>query len=62
MWKCLNCGKQFDEPSEQRTTYEAYYGVSSDFMSSTSLTLLVCPSCYSEDIDEYNEEEEEEEE
>lgn len=62
MWKCLNCGRKFDEPAEQRTTYEAYYGVSSEFSNHTSMTLLVCPYCGSDDIDEYEEEEEEEEE
>lgn len=62
MWKCLNCGYEFEEPSWQWTSYEAYYGVSSLFGNSTSLTLLVCPNCESDDIDEYNEEEEEEEE
>lgn len=64
MFRCLNCGEVFDEADEMYTTYEAYYGVASDFPDRTSLTLEVCPRCESDDIDEvddvYEEEEEEE--
>ena len=64
MYRCLNCRCEFDEPDEIYTSYEAYYGVASDFGSRTSLTLEVCPRCESDDIDEvddvYEEEEEEE--
>ena len=58
-YKCDNCGCEFEEPEEERTTYESYYGVSSLFRDRHSLTLYVCPNCKSEDIDEIEEEEEE---
>lgn len=62
MWECLNCGKKFETPNKVETSYESYYGVGSDFGYHHSATLLVCPYCDSDDIDEYVEEEEEEEE
>lgn len=55
--KCNNCGNTFDEPSEVKTTYESYYGVSDLFPNSTPLILKVCPYCGDEDIDEFVEEE-----
>lgn len=64
MYRCLNCGEEFYEPDGIRTTYEAYYGVASDFPDSHPMTLEVCPRCKSDDIDEvddvYEDEEEEE--
>lgn len=64
MYRCCNCGEDFYEPDEIRTTCEAYYGVASDFPNHTSMTLEVCPLCKSEDIydldDVYEDEEEEE--
>lgn len=51
-YKCDNCRRQFDEPSEERTTYESYFGVGGLFPNSTPMTLYVCPYCGSEDIDE----------
>lgn len=62
MYRCLNCGEEFYEPDGIRTTYEAYYGVASDFPNHTSMTLEVCPSCKSDDIDEVDDVYEEEEE
>lgn len=62
MYRCLNCRYEFDEPDEIHTSYEAYYGVASDFGSRTSLTLEVCPRCESDDIDEVDDVYEEEEE
>lgn len=55
MFKCFNCGKQFDEPKELQTTYESYYGVSDNFGNSTSITLKVCPHCECDLIDEMEE-------
>lgn len=50
--KCNDCNRSFDEPSEKETSYENYYGVSSEFSDSTPLTIEVCPYCGSEDIEE----------
>lgn len=55
MYRCLNCGEVFEEADEMNTTYESYYGVSSDFPDRTPLTLEVCPSCESDQIDEIDE-------
>ena len=62
MYRCLNCGEVFEEADEMYTTYEAYYGVSSDFPNRTPLRLEVCPRCESEDIDEVDDVYEDEEE
>lgn len=51
MFKCLDCKTVFEECGVRHTTYENYYGVSSDFPSSTALVLSVCPNCGSEDIE-----------
>lgn len=61
MWICENCGQDFDSPDEIETTYEAYYGVGSEFGSRTPMTLLVCPYCREETIVEDDEDDEEEE-
>lgn len=50
--KCNDCNRSFDEPNEKETTYENYYGVSSEFSDSTPLTIEVCPYCGSDDIEE----------
>lgn len=55
MFRCFNCGKQFDEPKELQTTYESYYGVSDNFGNSTIITLKVCPHCECDIIDEMEE-------
>lgn len=55
MYRCLDCGEVFDEADEMHTSYEAYYGVSSDFPDRTLLTLKVCPMCESDQIDEIDE-------
>lgn len=52
MYRCDNCRATFEEPDEEHTTYESYYGVSSLFPNSTSMTLYVCPYCGSDDIEE----------
>lgn len=62
LYKCSNCGKVFDEPNTVKTTYEAYYGVSSSFAYGSPLYYDVCPYCDSEDIDRYYPSDEEEEE
>lgn len=59
MWVCDNCGAMFDEPELEKDTYENYFGVSSMFSNSHSMTLEVCPSCGSEDIASYCEDEDE---
>lgn len=62
MYRCLDCGEVFDEADEMYTTYEAYYGVASDFPDRTPLTLEVCPRCKSDEIDEVDDVYEDEEE
>ena len=66
MFYCNNCRCKFDEPEEEHTTYERYYGVSSLFSGSTPMTLEVCPECGSDEIEEieeiYEEDDEEEDE
>ena len=59
MWVCDNCGAMFDEPELVRDTYESYFGVSSMFSNSHTMTLEVCPSCGSEDIASYCEDDDE---
>lgn len=51
-YECGNCRCTFDEPYEEHTTYESYYGVSSMFPNSHSMTLYLCPNCGSDDIGE----------
>lgn len=50
-WKCFNCGCEFSDPIEKQTTYEGYYGVASEFSSSTPTQTNACPICESECID-----------
>ena len=49
---CNNCKYEFDEPRKKRTSYEAEYGVSHLFPSSTICDVMVCPMCGSDDIEE----------
>lgn len=60
MYKCKQCKAVFNEPYEEKTTYESLYGVSSEFSDSTPLTISSCPYCGSERIKEYEEELEDE--
>lgn len=62
MYKCYNCEETFNEPIIEKTTYESYYGVSSEFNSRTPLNLSMCPYCGSESIFDPNLEREENEE
>lgn len=55
MFKCINCGRTFDEPNEYHTTYEAEYGVSDLFGNSHKVTILQCPYCGAEEIEETDE-------
>jgi predicted nucleic acid-binding Zn-ribbon protein len=61
MYKCNNCGRVFESPVLEKTTYESYYGVSSMFAYGSPLIIEKCPKCDSEDFRYYNEEEEEDE-
>lgn len=61
MYKCLNCGKEFEEPSQRHETYEHYYGCT-DLESRTPFLLTVCPRCGSEEFKEIKEIDEEDEE
>lgn len=60
MWKCNNCNYEFDEPNQIETTYEAMYGMASEFGDKTPVTVLICPKCKDEDIEEIKEDEDEE--
>jgi hypothetical protein len=62
MYKCKCCGKKFESPKVEKTTYESYYGVSSMFSYGSPLVIEMCPKCESEDFVEYYEEEEDEDE
>lgn len=52
MMKCRDCKATFNESKIKQTTYENYYGVSSEFLHNNPLNLAVCPYCESEDIEE----------
>ena len=62
MFRCYNCKEEFDDPEVVHTTYEDYYGVSSEFGSSTSCYLNTCRYCGSEEVEEFEQEDEDEEE
>ena len=63
MYRCNKCKEIFDELEIEKTTYESYYGVASQFDNSTPLTLYKCPICHEEnDYEYFNEEEENEDE
>ena len=53
--KCWNCEKEFDEPLEINTSYEAYYGA--PIGTFTLFTYPACPYCQSEEIEEIGDEE-----
>jgi DNA-directed RNA polymerase subunit RPC12/RpoP len=66
MYRCNKCQFEFEEPKTERTSYESYYGVASQFDNSTPLTLYKCPNCdeensysYFDENDEFEDEEEE---
>lgn len=52
MFQCNNCNHKFEEPNVNHTSYEALYGVSSLFDSSTHYDQQVCPRCGDDDFDE----------
>lgn len=52
MYRCDNCGYEFDTPLTVRDSYEAYYGVSSQFGNFTSYNYDVCPQCGAEEFAE----------
>jgi len=57
MFKCQVCNEFFEEPVEELTTYEFYYGVSDLFCNSHDLRITKCPYCESEDyyeVDHYD--------
>lgn len=62
MYRCNKCQFEFEEPETERTSYEAYYGVASQFDNSTPLILHKCPNCDEENDYKYFDEEELEEE
>lgn len=48
MYKCGNCGYEFNEPTEVKTSYEQIYGVNYMFDNKTPTTVQVCPYCGSD--------------
>ena len=54
MYKCSSCRSCFDKPDTKDTSYEDYYGVGAEFPDRHSLTIEVCPYCWSEDIEQEN--------
>lgn len=65
LYRCYNCGSRHKEEDMDivRTTYEDMYGVSDEFVGSTSCSYYVCPTCGSDEVDEfiYYEDEDDEE-
>lgn len=42
---CYNCDKTFKEPVKFETTYEALFGVASEFPDSHKVIVDMCPYC-----------------
>ena len=61
MYKCNNCGCEFDDPIVIKTSYESYFGVGGLFPNHNYLEYLACPCCKDDDFEEVYEYEEEEE-
>jgi len=61
MYKCLNCGKLFDEPTVERINAADYFGVEKNGREEI-FNIEECPYCGSEDIEEIDDEEDDEEE
>ena len=58
-YECSDCGARFEEPDEQYVNSAYYYGVGSEFGSSSDTMLItVCPRCGSEEFEEIEEYEE----
>ena len=53
MWRCDNCGAEFEEPAVEEICMEDYFGVGSLFRDRHYKNITVCPNCRSEDIDEF---------
>ena len=45
MYKCVECGKVYEEPYEYEECMESYYGVSGMFPDSNYHTFYECPFC-----------------
>ena len=61
MYRCWNCGWKFEEPEHETISHEDYCGVGSMFPRASHhyFPLHTCPSCGSEEIEEYSDEEDE---
>lgn len=61
MYKCMNCGRIFEEPIYEDVSYEDWCGVGSEFPRASHhyFRLVQCPHCYSDDIEEDYEDDEE---
>ena len=58
MYHCNECERDFEQPIEERTSWEAYNGVGSLFPDRHYVVLESCPYCHSGDIEEKGEYEE----
>lgn len=56
MYICNECSHEFAELETIKTTYERYYGISSEFANNTPFYMQVCPYCSSNDYEEMEEE------
>lgn len=63
-YMCNKCGEMFHEDTADTRVIDLEFscGVGGDFPDHHTRTILICPWCYSSDIDPHEEEEEEEEE
>ena len=52
MWYCENCKNEFEEPARKEIMFEEYYGVDHLFFNNNKMTLLICPYCKEDDIEE----------
>lgn len=57
MYRCDECGKEYEEPIEETICVESEYGVASLFSNMNYKTVLSCPYCgcdhyWSHDIEE----------
>lgn len=56
MYWCYNCEKNFEYPIVQRTTQARLFGVET-MPTDENITVLICPYCKSEEIEEHKNEE-----
>ena len=50
MYRCMECDNEFTEPQIEKTTYEDFYEVASQFSNKNEMILEKCPYCGSDDF------------